>query len=617
MTISSSHRQTMIDKLAKKALVIAIVFAVLTILLCIVINNFQFYYSTNDDYTISSILAKGENGSLYINYLFTSFLCVIYRFIPSVNWFVVIQIVLNTFGLICINYVMIKRFNRLLAIGFILSYSILFINQAVSIIQWTQTATIQITAGFLLLFYALLWNRKGSWSALQMVTSAALVLLGTLVRFSSLYPVLIIFVASLILWRFVTILKGNKKNYKDIIRKACKDVLIIVLICCICFLSNVLSNSLAFSDKEWQDYRKYNHARSNVVDYYHAPYEGNEEFYNSIGIYSENDLKVGVFSTDNTFFSTSKLNSISEYSKSAGYGNRFIITEFLSKLSGIRIYFMLGLCVVLVGLAIVLLKFRNKIKPIFPILLIALFIAYFIVFKFDYTFILALPILTYILVTGFVCNRYHFICLSVLSVLCLSLIVVMNFIRLNFRVAFNIFFPTIILLYCFFDIENIRNNLNKDNAIKRFGAIGFAIVLVVNFYTCAVISGAEQNRINEHTDVSEYISSNEGTLFVSEKVEICPKYNTPLISPYPRHDNLISFGWKVGSPEYQSILKQYNAVNLFQAMVDNPRIKIIIKDTEKTVYENYFNSHYNDKVVFIKEEDFNGVSVFAVCTREE
>ena len=96
-----------------------------------------------------------------------------------------------------------------------------------------------------------------------------------------------------------------------------------------------------------------------------------------------------------------------------------------------------------------------------------------------------------------------------------------------------------------------------------------------------MISNAEQYRMNEHLEVSDYISNHTDTLFVGEKVFICPFYNTPLISPHPIHENYLSSGWKVGSPEFQAKLKQYEAGNLFQAMVDNPRIKLIINDRDK------------------------------------
>ena len=93
----------------KHPVIISLLFAIIMVLLCFTINRFQFFYSTNDDYYISQFLAEGEDKSIFLNYFFSYPLMQLYAINSRVNWFVIIQIILNFFAIFCLNYIFIKK----------------------------------------------------------------------------------------------------------------------------------------------------------------------------------------------------------------------------------------------------------------------------------------------------------------------------------------------------------------------------------------------------------------------------------------------------------------------------------------------------------------------------
>ena len=206
----------------------------------------------------------------------------------------------------------------------------------------------------------------------------------------------------------------------------------------------------------------------------------------------------------------------------------------------------------------------------------------------------------------------------VISILCLCAILFMNFTRLNFRVAFNIFFPTVLLLMCIIDKENIRIGIKKlkFKFIKKYFICSSVIVLAVCVSTSFIISNKEVYKIkNEGNDVYEYILDNTNTLFVNEaEGSILLNYNSPIITPPSKPQNYISSGWLVGSPKFYTTLKNYNIYNLFEDMIDNDSIKLIIKRDKFDSYKEYFNAHYSQKCYLTVEHSFGETYVIAVNT---
>ena len=137
-------------------------------------------------------------------------------------------------------------------------------------------------------------------------------------------------------------------------------------------------------------------------------------------------------------------------------------------------------------------------------------------------------------------------------------------------------------------------------------------------FSTVLICKSELITINERTEFSDYIEKNSKTLFVDEGAEIgLYNYNSPLLSPSERPNNLVSFGWYVNSPSFCKKLESFHINNLFLEMINNPKIKLLLRNKESLEkYETYFKAHYGVNCKILVDDEFEDVYVISVVEKK-
>ena len=196
----------------KHPVIVALLFAIIMVMLCFAINRFHIFYSTNDDYLISQQLAEGDGKSLFMSIFFSYPIMLLYKIYDRINWLVVIQIILNFFAVFVLNYIFLKKYSKFFSTFIVLGYNLLFINQCITIIQYSQTSTILIVTGFVCICSVLLWNIV-DLKILFLTIASVFLIIGTSIRFYSLLPACLIF--GIYLLSFVVLYILKKKNIQN------------------------------------------------------------------------------------------------------------------------------------------------------------------------------------------------------------------------------------------------------------------------------------------------------------------------------------------------------------------------------------------------------------------
>ncbi|HVP20753.1 MAG TPA: hypothetical protein VMS73_02715 [Anaerolineaceae bacterium] len=254
-------------------------------------------YVINDDINMLSIASGYLGGQpnpylVFSNVLLGFFLLPFFQLRSPINWEIILFFVihfLSTWALLDVIYSRrIKTAIKALAVVFVLVFVAYFsIN-----ITFTTTAAIAIIAGFCQVTSALLVHpNQSKLSAL--ISGGGLILLGSLVRFTSLFPILAVGLPILVI------------NYRSInIRKMAVTFLIIGMFVAACY---IFDTAYIQSSPDWKSYDLFNKVRSQLLDTPRAR-NGNQAVYNAIG-WTQNDAHVfgGWFFLDPDVFTTEKL----------------------------------------------------------------------------------------------------------------------------------------------------------------------------------------------------------------------------------------------------------------------------------------------------------------------
>ena len=210
------------------------------------------------------------------------------------------------------------------------------------------------------------------------------------------------------------------------------------------FSLNFVSNNIKSSIDGFNEYKIYNCARSNLVDYDFAPYVGNESFYNSIDIYSQNDLDVyKSWCLDSDFFTTERMQKIGDYSVQPELGLRFsflrIFNIIKNKLTAlIPINPVISVIILLLfGIFIfcVMLKYRHKLRIMFPILFTLMWFMFFFVFRIKTENILIFFFAVVSSITVYFYDFKYFIRMSGISLFIIAMYLYLVFNRPIFRLS--------------------------------------------------------------------------------------------------------------------------------------------------------------------------------------
>ena len=602
-------------------------------------------FGTNDDYIMSTLIQHGDAHSIFMNYFLVAFNVLMQQVFTNINMFIILQIANAMIAFIVLGYVFMSKFRGALGVAITFVFEMCFLYMGIVVCQWTHTAAFLCAAGFALLYYAFMWEERKWAKWIQIVGAVLMVQAGACYRFVVFEVSLLIFglLCACTLIEKILVAKAKDGSLKTAIGVGIKSILGIVITAVIivgmAFGVRFLSEKSNASDR-YAEFKTFNSARASVNDYKVAPYKGNEEYYNSIGILSQNDIyTIKKYYYDRDFFTTERLKGISKTATDNGYGKlsvKDIANQWLDRIDArMPFHVSKNILMVMVGAAILiaavlLFIFRNKLKLLFPILLTVGWIIF--MYRFTPTrdnfpaFVLALvfPL------TSFFYNRYHFLLSAALSAAVFGLYEYQYLSRLSYRVTLTFFLPALVFLLVGLSNDRLRV---KYQSIPAAGK-KFAYVVIALFSAAAIIfMGYHNYQWKPHTrDIGEpnvtiqnYIKEHDDDLFV---------YNTNLysavdtsrdralrISDVP--DNAVVFAdWQISSYYYDELLKDHDIEKLFEEMIDNEHRHFVLRRSNVKSVQQFYNQHYAKdgekiKVVVETDKEFNKwFCVFRVVTEK-
>lgn len=617
--------KNVIQKIYDRKLLTAVILSASSLLVLLAFNRFSFLYATNDDYIMSVLLQSGDDRNIFMNFFLTYLCAAVQRMLPFVNWFSLFQLICSFVAVSAVNFVLLRRQQGIEGFLFSLFFDFLFSATVMVTIHWTQTTALMCAAGFVLLFYALEYEERRGFKTVQLILAFFLTLFGSLYRLVAFELSAMVF-ALICLCIFIkdmslhlSVRKGFFRALVKTLQKYLSLMICAVLIVCLALGAQLVSEKIKDKDPQYNSYIAYNHERSAVNDYKVAPFDGNEEFYRSIGIYSADELNmVTRLQTDKDFYTTERLGAIADYSESKGLGmtsamhlaTEFIkqqIKRFLPVESRTTMLLILG-AAGLLGIAILVLLFifRNKLKFLFPVMLCVLWFFFMKYYGIKLETILFLPLGLMILLTVFFYNRYHFLFCSAISFITMALYFYQNFSRIRYRVSYTFLLPAILfLLFCYSrEYLQIRFRDAKNFLKVIWSVLSVAASAAVICYANVRYFQSNLAHINVSFDavVQDYVKEHDDQFFAYSY----PMYPVldrsffyPLM-PSDCPDNTLIFGdWQMASAYYDDQLENNRIVRLFEEMKNSPDKRIIISLSSKidypAMYENYYNAHYAEE----------------------
>ncbi len=577
-----------------------------------------------DDYGIGLFLIKGyENSCILISSFLTSFILFLQYLIPPINWFILLQTILGFISVISIIYCILsyKKLNAYIKY-FLCIVILIFLVPYISVhIQWTQTAAITSSAGYLLLFFVFYNNDKLSKTKKILLILAILLLFySSSLRFkaflsvSCVYAVLIFINFLISFFRHydmnIGLLKSVIISFKSILKLLVCFLLTFLLL----VVSNSISKNIKISDKQYASYSSYHSDRSTIIDRGICDYDENKEFYNDIGLNSSNDIKVySNWTSDSDVFTPDVLSKLSEYSRSHNVYTSFnlsyitnVITNKISKFISVNPYIIICLItIVLFILGVIVFKFRNRIRPLFPLFLITLWLGYYFIFKINDYNILSILIFCIVVTLSIVGNRYCFIFNFMFSIVFFALYTYLNFTRIVFRGTFTFIVPIVIFMLCMIDNQYFRKHIIINKHKNIFIYISTILLCIVSIFS-TYYSWSAGVTDRDTSEIYDYICDNDDKVFIigcGHSITVafndgkCPYY------AYDVPENaLLNSSWTEGSPYDQYCKEKYGIKHLYREAINSKKIFYMTSKEKVQMLTEYFEDHYgsNDKHIFFK-----------------
>ena len=250
------------------------------LLLLLLLLIFRPIFETNDDIGLMNLVNGAKKvydpHMVYSNYVWGLILSVCYRICQWMPWYTLGEYALLFLAFTAIVYVIVCRAGNIssLWIG-ILTISVFGYEGYVKF-QYTKTAGIVSAAGFFLLFYAL-EEEKIRWK--ELVCGYGLAAFGFMIRsdqFLAEAAVISGICVMLLLQLFFSESAVRKRLF-------CHDIVAAAVL--FLFIGGLyMIDQRAYASQEWQEYKEYNEARTELFDYGFPGYSSNKEVYESLGI---------------------------------------------------------------------------------------------------------------------------------------------------------------------------------------------------------------------------------------------------------------------------------------------------------------------------------------------
>lgn len=222
------------------------------------------YFSTNDDRFMGELMSGAITGNIeshlvYVNYLLSLPLSLLYRITTGISWFGILLVLFHWFSCYCIldSFYSKAKSKTDICISTVLA-GLLFLTELylISQISYTMTASFMAVAGYVCLI--LNENKKS-----RIGYFIVLELLAFLLRDKAMLMIQPLGFAVF----FGLVLIGKNKTVKAKLLQVVKIVVILAAVVILGFAGN----KIGYHSEAWQAYMKYNDARTTLFDYSEFP----------------------------------------------------------------------------------------------------------------------------------------------------------------------------------------------------------------------------------------------------------------------------------------------------------------------------------------------------------
>lgn len=271
---------------AKRTFTLLVCFHILMLVFILLFCNIK--YEVSDDFIMEMILSgvytgKNDVHIMFSNVIWASLLLPLYRLFPGISWYLIGQLSVCLLSYTAISYVISRNTKWHISLSIVPVLTVFTAMDFYILPQFTKTATAAIFAGCLLFIWALFHGG----SPFQIIAGALLALVGSWIRFASIY-IAAPFVAVLLVCETLRIWHSRDPQLAKHLRDIC--------LCCILLLAAMLASKALDSyvyacDENYALYKAYSAARSAIVDYTLPYYPSIASQLQQIG-FSENDYEL-------------------------------------------------------------------------------------------------------------------------------------------------------------------------------------------------------------------------------------------------------------------------------------------------------------------------------------
>lgn len=262
-------------------------------------------YNTNDDLTINRLVdgARGIQTAhvlyqhIFLGYLYTF----LYRFFPIVPWYSCLQYAVIYVSLAAIGYVIFERFERFTGIVLYVLVQLVIGHDLYVRMQYTKLAGLASAAGMLLLLQGFADRNEKPRRGLLI---GGTILLGIAYMYRDVQALPgIALMGAVWLWVWLTNGNGFTRGLIKSVRLLLPAALLIAVL--------LVTNKAAYSTSPWKEYRAFDNARIELLDYELPDFEENKEALEELGIdKSAYDMLDGWNYADPEVFTTETLQAM-------------------------------------------------------------------------------------------------------------------------------------------------------------------------------------------------------------------------------------------------------------------------------------------------------------------
>lgn len=653
ITEKNTKENVLLKFIATHKFLSSLILCLIFFLIYLPLNGFHIY-TGGDDPGIVRLISNGEIGIGFVGYFFAWFVSIIqpvfYRI--NLNFYYILHEIICFISLGLINYFILCRLPVKKGLFLSIVFDIVFFSFFIITIQFTMTAAVCATAGILSMIYGCIYEERKRYKRLHFFGGAFLALLGSQVRFNP-FVSLCAVTAAFAFGAFLSDIIKNKKElgFKNSLIKTFKSFIkpavAIILTAVIIFGANMLSESMKYTDPNYEDFLGYNESLSKVNDYRSANFFANKDFYRSIDIKSFAEINIlKRWCVDDDFFTKEKLDAISDYSAEHAYdgaGSKSSLKVLITRIGeGLSDHVKSGLIILDVFIAIAVLFTlwilffisRKKFYIVFPIVLfvsmwgILLLTTGGLTASADNCNLLILPISIFTIYVAIFYNKHQQIITFFLSLAVIALYIYLYLSRIHFTASLCFYLPTYVFMLFSLNEENRKEiNFKKHPMLLKRIAAAALVITAISSGALLFMKVTYVEYPEEYEKVQKYIKSHKDNTFLKDGIyRDKSNFNALVESDEPK--NIISFGgWDKHSKTYKNSLKSRGINHLFKDTVDSDIIVVLFNYSGKPDVLNgkvgdfqiYYNDHYapKGKVISLKKiKDFNRYTMYKIVSEK-